>query len=75
VAIETTPTNDNRSYRVESDKIARVLGFTPRRTIEDAVRDICIAFRTKRFPYAIDDSRYYNVQLMKDAAQPVPAAI
>ena len=66
IAIETTPTNDNRSYRVESDKIARILGFTPRRTIEDAVRDICVAFRTNRFPYPIDDPRYYNVQVMKE---------
>ncbi|HEY1727851.1 MAG TPA: NAD-dependent epimerase/dehydratase family protein [Candidatus Baltobacteraceae bacterium] len=67
IAIETTPTNDNRSYRVESEKIARVLGFQPRRTIEDAVRDLCRAFRNGRFPYAIDDERYYNVQLMKGA--------
>src|SRR5579872_1501048 len=65
IAIETTPTNDNRSYRVDSEKIARVLGFRPRRTIEDAVSDLCAAFRAKRFPYGIDDPRYYNVQLMK----------
>ncbi|MGH7714853.1 MAG: NAD-dependent epimerase/dehydratase family protein, partial [Vulcanimicrobiaceae bacterium] len=68
IAIETTPTNDNRSYRVDSEKIARALGFRPRRTIEDAVRDLCRAFRTTRFPYPIDDKRYYNVQLMKEAA-------
>ena len=74
IAIETTATNDNRSYRVDSEKIARVLGYTPRRTIEDAVRDVCRAFRTKRFPYPIDDTRCYNVQLMKEAATPVPAA-
>jgi len=67
IAIETTPTNDNRSYRVESEKIARVLGFQPRRTIEDAVRDLCRAFRNGRFPYPIEDERYYNVQLMKGA--------
>jgi nucleoside-diphosphate-sugar epimerase len=67
ITIETTPTNDNRSYRVDSEKIARVLGFAPRRTIEDAVRDICRAFRTGAFPYPIDDPRYYNVQLMKAA--------
>jgi nucleoside-diphosphate-sugar epimerase len=68
VAIETTSTNDNRSYRVDSEKIERVLGFRPRRTIEDAVADLCRAFRVGRFPYAIDDPRYYNVQLMKNMA-------
>lgn len=65
VAIETTPTNDNRSYRVDSEKIASVLGYRPRRTIEDAVRDLCRAFRNGSFPYPMDDARYYNVQLMK----------
>ena len=39
--IVTTPTDDIRSYHVNSDKIARVLGFEPKRTIEDAVRDLC----------------------------------
>ncbi|MBV8073957.1 MAG: NAD(P)-dependent oxidoreductase [Candidatus Eremiobacteraeota bacterium] len=68
VAIATTPTDDNRSYRVDSEKIARVLGFRPRRTIEDAVRDLCRAFRVGRFPYALDDKRYYNVRLMKELA-------
>lgn len=66
VTIETTPTNDNRSYRVDSEKIARVLGYRPRRTIEDAVRDLCRAFRNGGFPYPMDDPRYYNVQLMKN---------
>ena len=29
------------------------------------MRDICRAFRNDRFPYPLDDRRYYNVQLMK----------
>ena len=73
IDIETTPTNDNRSYRVDSEKIARVLGFKPRRTIEDAVRDLCRAFRNGNFPYPLDDKRYYNVQLMKDLTTAVGA--
>lgn len=68
ITIETTPTNDNRSYRVDSERIEKVLGFRPRRTIEDAVRDICRAFRVGRFPYPLDDQRYSNVALMKNLA-------
>ncbi len=30
-------------YHITSDKIAAKLGFTPKRTIEDAVRDLCQA--------------------------------
>jgi nucleoside-diphosphate-sugar epimerase len=65
VTIETTSTNDLRSYRVDSAKVARVLGFRPRHTIEDAVVDICDAFRVGRFTATPDDPRYNNVALMK----------
>lgn len=74
IDIETTPTNDNRSYRVDSEKIARTLRFRPRRSIEDAVRDMCRAFRNDKFPYPMNDERYYNVQLMKNKGAVVTAA-
>jgi nucleoside-diphosphate-sugar epimerase len=67
IAIETQSTDDNRSYRVNADKIERVLGFKPRRTIEDAVRDLTRAFRAGRFPNSMTEARYFNVKLMKDA--------
>jgi nucleoside-diphosphate-sugar epimerase len=67
IAIETQSTDDNRSYRVNADKIERVLGFKPRRTIEDAVRDLTRAFRAGRFPNSMTDPLYFNVKLMKDA--------
>jgi nucleoside-diphosphate-sugar epimerase len=43
--IVTTPTDDIRSYHINSDKIRRVLDYAPRHTIEDAVRELCVAFR------------------------------
>src|SRR5690349_18075741 len=49
IRIETTSTNDNRSYHVSSRKIAEKLGYRPNRTIEDAVRDLCCAFRAGKF--------------------------
>ena len=36
IPIVTTPTDDIRSYHVNSSKISRVLGFQPQRTVEDA---------------------------------------
>ena len=54
IPIVTTPSNDNRSYRITSDKIAAKLGFTPKRTIEDAVRDLCRAFRAGETPQQHD---------------------
>jgi nucleoside-diphosphate-sugar epimerase len=70
IEIVTTPTDDNRSYRVDSEKIERVLGYRPRRTIEDAVRDLCRAFRAGRFPSSMTDARYFNVRLMKETTVP-----
>ena len=68
IAVQTQPTDDLRSYRVDSELIERELGYRPRRTIEDAVRDLCGAFRAGLFPGSLDDPRYFNVKLMKELA-------
>jgi nucleoside-diphosphate-sugar epimerase len=65
VDIVTTPTDDIRSYHINSDKIKRVLGYAPRHTIEDAVRELCRAFAAGRIPNSMEDDRYYNVRLLK----------
>jgi nucleoside-diphosphate-sugar epimerase len=65
VEIVTTPSDDLRSYHINSDKIKRVLGFAPTHTVEDAVRDLCAAFRDGRFTDSMTDDRYFNVRRMK----------
>jgi nucleoside-diphosphate-sugar epimerase len=65
IKIVTTPTNDMRSYHVNSDKVKRVLGFQPKRTIEDAIRDLSRAFRNNLLPDSFDNDWYYNVRTMK----------
>lgn len=65
IAIERTETNDNRSYHINSDKIARLLGFKPKRNIEDAVRDLCRAFAAGKLPGSMDDPSYINVRTIK----------
>ena len=65
IEIVTTPSNDNRSYHVNSDKIRQVLGFAPRRTIEDAVRDLARAFGNHLLQDSFDNDWYYNVRTMK----------
>jgi nucleoside-diphosphate-sugar epimerase len=65
VAIGTTPSDDLRSYHINSDKIKRVLGYAPRHTIEDAVRDLCNAFRDGRIPDSMNDDQYFNVKRLK----------
>jgi len=65
IRIVTTPSDDRRSYHVNADKVRRVLGFTPRRTIADAVRDLTRAFRNSLLPNSFDDEGYYNVRMLK----------
>ena len=65
IEIVTTPTDDIRSYHINSDKIARVLGFKPKHTIEDAVRDLCKAFKAGKLPNSMTDDLYFNVKRMK----------
>jgi nucleoside-diphosphate-sugar epimerase len=65
IDIVTTPSDDNRSYHVNSDKVYRVLGYRPKRTIEDAVRDLARAFRNRLLDDSFDNDWYYNVRTMK----------
>lgn len=66
IPIVTTSTDDNRSYHVNSDKIQRVLGFKPKLTVEDAIRDLCVAFRSGKLPNSLDDTFYFNVRRLKE---------
>lgn len=66
IPIVTTPTDDLRSYHVNSDKIQRVLGFKPRFTVEDAIRDLCAAFKSGKLPKSMDDTFYFNVRRLKE---------
>ncbi len=65
VAIRVEPTDDHRSYHINSDKIKRALGFKPRYTILDAIDSICKAYREGRIPNPLTDDRYYNIRTMK----------
>lgn len=65
VGIVTTPTDDLRSYRVSSAKIARDLGFRTRRTVNDAVVDLVTAFRAGKAPNPLTDVRYQNIKAMQ----------
>ena len=66
IPIVTTPTDDIRSYHVNSDKIAHVLGFRPKLTIEDAIRGLCAAFKEGKLPGSLDDTFYFNVRRLKE---------
>lgn len=65
VEVIVAPTDDNRSYHVNSDKIRRELGFAPKRTIDQAVADLASAFGAGKVPNAMTDPVYYNIKMMQ----------
>ena len=65
IDIVTTPSDDNRSYHINSDKIWHALGFRTKRTIEDAVRDLCTAFKEGKLADSMTNDNYYNVKTMQ----------
>lgn len=65
IEIVTTPSDDIRSYHINSSKVTRVLGFQPRHTIEDAVSELCGAFREGKLPNSFEDDFYFNVKRLQ----------
>jgi nucleoside-diphosphate-sugar epimerase len=68
IEIVVTESDDKRSYHINSDKIQKELGFAPRRTIEDAVRELCEAFKQGQLPNSFDDVSYFNVRALQALA-------
>ena len=65
VRIRVEATNDNRSYHVSSEKIARELGFRTKHTIVDAVKDLRVAFEQGLIPDSLISPRYFNIKTMQ----------
>lgn len=65
IAVERVPTDDNRSYHINSDKIRDRIGFVPRYRIEDAVRELGDAFRTGKVTEPLTNPAYYNIKTMQ----------
>jgi nucleoside-diphosphate-sugar epimerase len=59
--ITVKESNDPRSYRVNSDKLLRT-GFRPKKTVEDAIREIAHKFRLGELK---DEDRFHNLRWMQ----------
>lgn len=59
--ITVLPSNDPRSYRVNSDKLLAT-GFRPRKTVENAIDEICQAYRDGRLK---DEERFHTLPWMQ----------
>ena len=64
--VQFEPTDDNRSYRISSERIAEHLGFVPKKGVVDAVRDLVAAFEAGLLPNSMEDSNYFNIKRMNE---------
>jgi hypothetical protein len=49
---------------VSSAKIKNELGWAPRYTVPDAVRELVAAFQAGKIPNSLSDPRYFNIKTM-----------
>ena len=59
--ILVTPSNDPRSYRINSDKILAT-GFRPKKTVDDAIKEIIQKYKNNELK---DENRFYNLKWMQ----------
>ena len=64
VEIVVTPSNDPRSYRINSDKLLET-GFAPKKTVSDAISEIISKYRSGELA---DEDRFYNLKWMEQQA-------
>ena len=57
--------DDNRSYHISSKKISKVLGFNPKRNIDQAIKDLIKAFDNKLLKNPLDNENYFNIKKMQ----------
>lgn len=65
IEIVTTESDDKRSYHINSDKIKNILNFEPIFSVENAVEDLCDAFKKNLIPNSFDNINYFNVAKLK----------
>ena len=66
VKLITTPTDDNRSYHISSQKIEDELGFQTKHTIREAMEGLCDAFDKGLLPDSLENEMYFNIKRMQN---------
>jgi nucleoside-diphosphate-sugar epimerase len=64
--MEYLPTDDLRSYRVDSTRIKSKLGFAFEYTVENAVQDLIDKFNAGAFRNSLHNSKYFNIKRMQE---------
>jgi len=66
ISITKVPSNDNRSYHINSEKIKNLLNYSPKRSVENAIEDLCEAFKKNLLKNSFEKDIYFNINRMKN---------
>ena len=66
ITFEVTPSDDKRSYHVNSDKMRNVLGFEIKYGIEESIRSLIKAHKEGLIVDGLNNPLYYNIKRMKE---------
>ncbi|MDC1280899.1 SDR family oxidoreductase [bacterium] len=65
VSLITTPTNDNRSYHISSQKIREIIDFNPIYSVKDSVLSLKQAFEDNKLNDPLNNKLYFNIKTMQ----------
>lgn len=63
---ETTPTEDKRSYHINTDKMKTVLGFECQFNLQEAVKSLIEAYEKGLIEDGLNNPLYYNIKKMQE---------
>ena len=65
INFEHVPTDDIRSYHINSDKIKQMLDFRPKYTVEEGVKTLVDAYKSGLIEDGLNNPLYYNIKMMQ----------
>ena len=66
IEFEVIPSNDQRSYHVNTDKMKKILGFECKFSIQDAIKSLVDAYNKNLIFDGLNNPLYYNIKRMKE---------
>jgi nucleoside-diphosphate-sugar epimerase len=56
---------DERSYKISSEKILKKINFRTIKSVEDAIKDLVLAFSNKKLVNTFLDDKFYNIKIIQ----------
>ena len=61
----TPKNNDQVQDKISSEKILKKINFRTRKSVEDAIKDLVLAFSNKKLVNTFLDDKFYNIKIIQ----------